>query len=158
MAGISIAFASVLLLLPTLLTRAPARVLPQRRPPGRRAAGPAQGQPPADHPTMAQTVSRSRSHATEATLLDTSDLEEHAQHLGEEVGHADDKLTARLHARFDHRLGGLGSGEMISDDDTVATTVATVWSLELVRMLRNSQSLRQAVIMSEVLSPPEHRW
>ena len=84
--------------------------------------------------------------------IDTSSLGEHASHLGEEVGLADDKLEARLHSTFDHSVASLqssgnvrevGSGE---DRNAIAN--------QLVAMLTNPNSIRQAIILNEVLTRP----
>ena len=85
--------------------------------------------------------------------IDTSALGEHASHLGEEVGLADDKLEARLHSTFDHSVASLESSGKVrqvggSDDDLNAVAI------ELVAMLRNPNSIRHAIILNEVLTRP----
>lgn len=85
--------------------------------------------------------------------IDTSSLGEHASHLGEEVGLADDKLEARLHSTFDHSvasLQGAGSVREVGSPEYQPTQIAT----ELVAMLRDPKSIRQAIILNEVLTRP----
>jgi hypothetical protein len=91
------------------------------------------------------------------THVDTSDFERRAEDLGAEVGLADEQLEARLHAKFDHRLGSL-------DDNMPATGSADVpaearqATLEIAQLLANPNSLRNAVVLSEILTPAHHRW
>ena len=91
------------------------------------------------------------------THVDTSKFDRRAGHLGEEVGQADEQLEARLHKKFDHRLGALDDGpgmprlpERVEEAPTVASEIA--------QLLSNPESVRHAIILSEVLTPPHHRW
>jgi hypothetical protein len=85
-------------------------------------------------------------------------IAEHARQLGEEVDLADDKLEARLHQTFDHKLGQLKK--------TASTTAATphvapspdVTASELISMLRSPESIRDAFVMSEIFRRPDERW
>lgn len=79
---------------------------------------------------------------------------EHARHLGEEVDLADDKLNAHLHEVFDHQLGQFANAESNSGDRPAAASN----SFDIFRLLRSPQSVRDALIMSEVLRRPEHNW
>ncbi|MFV1967233.1 MAG: hypothetical protein ACC628_17530 [Pirellulaceae bacterium] len=97
--------------------------------------------------------------------LDTSSFAEHASHLGENVDQSDDRMESHLHQVFEHKLGRLGAqtsaaAESVLDDDgaqaekkkapTSASTVAD--------MLRDPRNLRNAMVIREILTRPEHLW
>ena len=95
------------------------------------------------------------------THVDTSKFDRRAEHLGEEVGQADEELEARLHAKFDHRLGSLDdapgmpgppAGPDAREDD--ASSAAAV----IANLLKRPETVRNAIVLSEVLTPPHHRW
>lgn len=100
---------------------------------------------------LGDSVSR---HVTEH-LRGTQQIAEHAQHLGEEVDLADDKLDARLHQTFDHKLGQLKTTPSASGATTHAAPKAGVTANELLNMLGTPASIRDAVIMAEILRRPE---
>ncbi len=91
------------------------------------------------------------------THVDTSQFERRAEHLGEDVGQADENLEAQLQAKFDHKLGALDDApgmpaavEQSPVEDTLAREVA--------QMLRQPNSVRKAILLSEILTPPADRW
>ena len=101
--------------------------------------------------------------------IDTGRLQAHASHLGEEVGYADDKLESRLHERFDHSVGRLGSsatdslGLQESEEspyDAVALLVdqSVPDAAKITLLLRSHVGVRQAIILSEILRRPDERW
>jgi hypothetical protein len=90
--------------------------------------------------------------------IDTSNLARHATQLGEEVALADDKMDARLHSKFDHAVGRLSLDASRSVQSTTTTTTARAVSplaQELLEMLSNPASIRQAILISEVLRRPD---
>jgi len=92
-------------------------------------------------------------------LRGTTEIARHAANLGAEVDLADDKLEARLHKTFDHKLGQLkdtttGAPEKVA----LQTSEAMAASMNLTRLLSNAQSIRNGIILSEVLTRPEQRW
>lgn len=97
--------------------------------------------------------------------IDTSDiaqhasrLSDHASRLGADVGMADDKMEGRLHERFDHELGRIHD-DTVTDDRDVGQPLGVPGPVgEIVEMFRNPKSIRQAVLLSEILNRPEHRW
>lgn len=92
------------------------------------------------------------------THIDTSSLGEHASHLGEEVALADDKLDSRLQSTFDHKLGQIGSAKKTSAFATTTTTTAKDVSPiadDLLNMLSNPKSIRQAILINEILKRPD---
>lgn len=99
--------------------------------------------------------------------IDTDGIARHASRLGGEVASADERTEERLHAKFDHRLGDLegtlgessratGVQEAQSPEDRI--TVPPAAAAGLAAMLTNTASLRQAIVLNEILQRPEHRW
>jgi hypothetical protein len=106
----------------------------------------------------ADTTSRFSSSVSQH-MRGTTDIARHASSLGAEVDQADDKLEARLHRTFDHKLGQL-------KDTTTAATPQQIKqaadpsssAANMARLLANPQSIRNAIILSEILNRPEDRW
>ena len=91
-------------------------------------------------------------------LSGTQQIGAHAQQLGHEVDLADDKLEARLHQVFDHQLGQLKSTASSTAAAPHASLAADVTVSEMLQMLRSPQSIRDAIVMAEVLRRPDDRW
>ena len=85
-----------------------------------------------------------------------ADFAERVSHLGESVGQADDKLELRLHQTFDHAVGSLG-GTSITDDVYEASRSQPA-SLSIRESLQSINDLRQAIVLSEILTPAFRRW
>lgn len=89
-------------------------------------------------------------------LHGTTEIARHAAGLGAEVDLADDKLEARLHKTFDHKLGQLKNTSTGSTPPQANTDALP--PLSLARLLNDSQSIRNAIVLSEILNRPEDRW
>ena len=88
--------------------------------------------------------------------IDTHDVADHAEHLGEQVSRADDVVDQHVHDVFDHQVGALsGSGDA---SDTVDTTGGRQLRRQLKRAIRSRTQIRQAVVFSEIVRRPEWRW
>ena len=90
--------------------------------------------------------------------MDTTDVTEQAEQLGDEVALADDKMDARLQNTFDHQIGSLKSAA--SDSAFATTTTSTAQRVspiadELLDMLSNPKSIRQAILLNEILQRPK---
>lgn len=88
--------------------------------------------------------------------IDTRDVSEHADHLGERIQDVDDQVSERIHRKFDHDVGQLDDMPTVQDDE-VATVTDTQYSRlanDLLKMLSNPESVRQAILVSEILSRP----
>ena len=100
--------------------------------------------------------------------LDSRGFDQRVAQLGEETAQADDRLEARLHQTFDHQKGRLQQTSSASPQATartatdmaasVTTAAANEVLLQLVGALRSPQHVRQAIILSDILQRPEHRW
>jgi hypothetical protein len=99
------------------------------------------------------------SHVKE--YLSSDQFTTRAAQLGEEVGEADERMEARLHAKFDHQVGQLTK----SSTDSPYTVGPSQESAQqrmpvvnLAELLRSPQGMLQAIVLNEILHPPQHRW
>ncbi len=99
--------------------------------------------------TLAQHVART---------VDTSDVTAQASQLGATVGRADDDLAARLHQTFDHSVSTLDPYDEAGVAQEQAAAEAASAAGEIAQLLRTPKSIRQAVVLSEILKRPVHRW
>ena len=97
--------------------------------------------------------------------LDTSSFDERASHLGENVDRSDDRMETHLQDVFEHQLGQLGTqtsaaSDSVLDDDDAETKKKkpAIQAGTIAEMLRDPQSLRNAIVAREILTRPEHRW
>ena len=107
-------------------------------------------------------------------LLDTDKFERRAAQLGDEVAQSDEQLDQRLHQVFDHKLGRLAEtpGESAAAPEAESTESMQAMELEdlspdefpvtaaagLSALFSDAVSIRQAIIIHEVLTRPEQRW
>jgi hypothetical protein len=89
------------------------------------------------------------------TRVNTAEFEHRAEHLGEDVGLADEHMEAQIAQKFDHQVGSFGLGDASQTD--VSGGEITLDVADLVAWLRNPQMLRHAVLLSEILDPPHFR-
>ena len=78
---------------------------------------------------------------------------------------ADDDMEARLQSKFDHQLGRLASDAKAAADapagqqsEPAAASGPAASPANLAQWLRAPGTLRQAVVLSEILQRPEDRW
>jgi len=93
---------------------------------------------------------RVRSH------IDTSDVTEHIGHLGERIRHADHAIDERIRSRFDRDVSKLDDSPTVQDDEvaSVAQVQASQLANDLLAMLSQPESVRQAILVSEILKRP----
>lgn len=96
--------------------------------------------------------------------LDTRDVTEHAEHLTDDLTEADQNRELHRRKMFSHRVGrledtsgevGAKAGEDAPQTNAAATAAAAV---PVSAAFFSPKDIRQAVIVSEVLQRPEHRW
>lgn len=87
--------------------------------------------------------------------LAESQLAEQAAHLGEVLSQTDERLEARLHEKFDNRLGKLGSRDRTPNESETAKKEAPAKAIA--EMLKNPDTVRNAVILNEILTRPADR-
>jgi hypothetical protein len=143
----------------------------QARPPQQ----PARQQPPTQQPYSAPAPPRTiakplqQVEIVDAELADRSDrvsrqvtedlrgtqqISEHTRRLGAEVDSADEKMEAHLHQIFDHKLGQLKSSTSEAAVLQTDKAAAELSLTQIVQMLRSPSSIRDAVIMAEILKRP----
>ena len=87
--------------------------------------------------------------------IDVSDVTEHANQLGAQVGQADERLEARLE-KFDHSMGALDGTATVTDDETakVEGPDRSQLAIDLLQLFSQPKSIRQSILISEVLKRP----
>lgn len=90
-------------------------------------------------------------------------FDEGISHLGEDVDKSDDRMEAHLHEYFEHDLGALGArtsaaADSSLDDDSPGQRRQPVKPTDFLALLQNPASIRQAIILSEILTRPSDRW
>lgn len=91
--------------------------------------------------------------------LDTEKFDERASHMGEHVGLADEKMEAHLHEEFDHVLGKLqDTSQGVEEPSTADQPAVSLTPTDIVHMFHSPHTVRQAILMSEILKRPEDRW
>src|SRR5262245_37904428 len=103
---------------------------------------------------LAERADRVSRQVTE-DMRGTEQIAEHTRHLGEDVDSADEKLEAHLHQVFDHQLGRLKKSASESAARGVEKPQPEMSLDEIQRLLRSPASIRDAIIMTEILRRPE---
>ena len=89
---------------------------------------------------------------------------ERSSDMGDRVAVADDVMDSRMHHKFDHTLGSLKKEDIIEDISPIAegrpgAQVGKAVALgEIAALMGDRQSLRAALVFSEIIQRPEHRW
>jgi len=98
-----------------------------------------------------------------AQHLDTREFAERAERMADVTEHADERMESHLHQAFDHRMGNISAGTQSITaaitpevDDEMKARVAQ--NHPLLSMLRQPQSVRNAIILSELLERPVKNW
>lgn len=95
--------------------------------------------------------------------INTSDFAERLSHLGAVIDNADDRMESHMHEYFEHQLGELGArtsraSDSTLDDDSGPPPPEKPQPFNVKRLLRSPTSVRDAIILSEILRRPEDRW
>lgn len=106
-----------------------------------------------------------RKHVRE--YLTTKESARRASAFGDDIGQAEAQLEQRLR-RFEHELGRLAAtpgesagppqAELPEEPEDRPGELPSTAAAGLAAMLSNPQSLRQAIVINEVLTRPEQRW
>ena len=89
---------------------------------------------------------------------------ERSSDMGDRVAVADDVMDSRMHHKFDHTLGSLEKEDIIEDISPIvegrpgAQVGKAVALGEIAALMGDRQSLRAALVFSEIIQRPEHRW
>lgn len=100
--------------------------------------------------------------------LDEQEFKRRESNLGKEVAQADAEINQHLQQVFDHRVSKLAAvpGEAASppvayappDLVGAAADIPETFATGLLELVGDPDSLRQAIILSEILHRPEERW
>jgi hypothetical protein len=127
---------------------------------------------PAAAPVQAEAVAQQRvggqvSEHVEK-YLDEQDFSRRGVELGKEVAQADQQINQRLRQKFDHRVSQLAAvpGEAAAPPvayeppDLVGTAadIPASFATGLLDLVSDPESLRQAIVLNEILRRPEERW
>lgn len=89
--------------------------------------------------------------------LDTREFQQRASNITK-VDQADEQLQQRLHQAFDHEVGTLAAKEQAQQTAAAASAAATAAKITaggVFAMLKDPNSLRNAMILQEILRRPE---
>ena len=90
--------------------------------------------------------------------LDTSSISQHAENLGKRIVSVHDKVDQAIHRRLDRNVGKIDDRPTITDDPrpgVVGGDQVNPIAVDLVQMLSNPKSIRQAILLSEILNRPD---
>jgi hypothetical protein len=86
--------------------------------------------------------------------LDTSRFAERAGRLSHLQQTVEQDIGAHVRSKFDHQVGTLAKQGAAAGDAAAGPNVAA----EIAAMLSDPASIRNAIVLQEILSPPTHRW
>jgi hypothetical protein len=142
-----------------------ANAAPVRRPP--------QLRPPVEKPVQAQVIAEEPVGAKIGKQverdLDTGEFTKRTTQLGNEVAQADREIDQHLHQVFDHHVSNLElmPGEAATPPVAVGPVelseqslldIPATFATGLTDLLANPDSVRQAIVLNEILHRPEERW
>jgi hypothetical protein len=100
--------------------------------------------------------------------LDDDDFVRRAEKLGEEVAEADDKIERHLKSVFDHSLSKIAatpgvtasppSAKLADAAPEITIAMPSIAADDVAALFGNPLSIRQAVIINEILNRPLERW
>lgn len=102
-----------------------------------------------------------------AQHIDTSDFGERISQLGVDVDQADDRMEAHMHEYFEHSLGDLGAKTSRASDSTLdddsgpqlgANDQKKLPRFNIRKLMRSPGSIRDAIVLSEILRRPDNSW
>jgi hypothetical protein len=88
--------------------------------------------------------------------LRESQLAEQAARLGADLAQTDERLEQRLQQKFDHKVGTLASGTLAKNPG--ATPIFTSPAQEIAAMLARPDSMRNAIVLGEIMKRPSDDW
>ena len=87
--------------------------------------------------------------------VDSSGIAQHAKQLGEEVGLADEHMEAHLAKSFDHQVGSRVEPQGAPARPAAVTFDSILDVDALLDMLTKPSSVRNAIVLSEILRRPD---
>ena len=98
-----------------------------------------------------------------ARQLDPSSIRKHTAQLGAELAQEQAKHQSEVREKSGHKLGRLSGTKAATAGATAASQVTNLAGAltpagDLAQLLRSPTSVRQAIMLNEILARPEHRW
>jgi hypothetical protein len=100
--------------------------------------------------------------------LDEEGFERRSKKMGEEVAESDDKIERHLKSVFDHSLSKIAATPGVTASPTstkladtapeITLATPSVAATDIAALFGNPLSVRQAVLISEILNRPLERW
>jgi len=91
--------------------------------------------------------------------LSSDEFGQRAHQLGQEVSQADQRVEEHRREVFDHQVGTLSNKEeSMSAERPVAEEFPMTTAAGLAALLADTNSIRQAIVINEILTRPEDRW
>lgn len=140
---------------------------PIRRPPQPQLRQPAQK--PVEVQVVAEEPVGARIAKEVDRDLDTQEFTKRTTQLGSEVVQADREIDEHLHQVFDHHVSNLellpgeaaAAAEVLTPEeltDPSLDSIPATFATGLTDLLTNPTSVRQAIVLNEILHRPEERW
>lgn len=94
------------------------------------------------------------------THINERKFDKREANLGQQVAKTGNKLNQHLHQVFDHHVGNLGDALGTAGEPPEVTTAEapSLFITGLFDLLSNPDSLRQAIVLNEILRRPDERW
>ena len=91
-----------------------------------------------------------------ARYIDVSDIVEHVDHLAEDIEQSDERMEEHLEQVFDHDVGSkkIGSGKGATDE-LKRVMRANDTASGLLKLLQDPETIRQSIMVAEILKRPD---
>ncbi len=108
----------------------------------------------ADEPSGRRVAEHVREH------ISNQEFAQRASRLGQQVSQTDDRVREHLHEVFDHQVGSLAKKPTRTSAfaEPKPSELPMTAAAGLAAMLSNADSVRQAIVINEILTRPEDRW
>jgi hypothetical protein len=98
-------------------------------------------------------------HVAEHVTSAARQISDDAARLGERVAAVDKQFDAQVQQKFGHEIGTMGDrlASRAQDQQPAAPAVVNP-AVQIFDLLANSNGMRQAIVVNEILRRPEERW
>jgi hypothetical protein len=139
--------------------RPPARRQPPKQPPPRLTITEDDVIKPRNKPlpsSQRPSIGKESVSAHVNRYLDVSDIVQHVDQLGDVIENADERMEAHLDEVFDHDVGKLSSKKQdsVTDKRPKSRTEENDVAKGILKMLQSPKTVRQAIMVAEVLKRP----
>jgi len=132
---------------------------------GGKPGEPAEAPRPAAKPVMAEAVKPPpRTTEAKAEHFARERFAKQVSQLGQQVAEEKKQMAKHPHDVFDHDVGQLSASTKRRERPAIPARSATAAgqtpsiAVGVAAMLTNTENIRQAIVLNEVLQRPEHRW